>query len=134
MTLLPCLTRITPNAAPTASVLLNNSLTRFGGASVATSQSFGSNPSSKSLTHPPAKYASCPLARNRRTTASASARSHRGLLGRSSIWGLSHRLLQQRSGGGGEINHRLRMSLQNRPRQPPVKSPPPRPPHRPGPP
>ena len=33
----PCFTRITPNAAPTACVRLNNSRTRIGGASVATS-------------------------------------------------------------------------------------------------
>src|SRR5207248_1669845 len=104
---------MTPNAAPTASVLLNNSLTRFGGASVATSHSFGSSPNSKSLTRPPAKYASCPFARNRRNTASASGRSHRGLLLRSSINTLSHRLLQQRSGGGVEINHGPLMPLQN---------------------
>ncbi len=53
--LFPLRTRITPNAAPTAWVDMNSSRTRSGGASVATSQSFASNPRIESRTHPPAK-------------------------------------------------------------------------------
>src|SRR5262249_50298218 len=58
---------MTPNCSPTGIVCRKRRRTTSGGALVATSKSSGVRPRSWSRTQPPAKYASCPAPRSRRT-------------------------------------------------------------------